>query len=84
MVRAVKSLGLFIVSVESQGELFSMEVLLSLEPGVLPRPPATAQCHGHDCDKVLEEPGTGKERARAGGKPWRTVCHPQFSQKLNT
>lgn len=84
VVRAVKSLGLFMVSVESWGELFSMEVLLSLEQGVLPWPPATAQWHGCDCDKVLELPSTGKERAKAGGKPWRTVCHAWFSQKLNT
>lgn len=59
-------------------------MLPALEQGVLLWPPAPAQCHGCDCDKVLEMPGRGKERTRAGGKPWRTLCHAQFSQKLNT
>ena len=33
-------------------------MLLSLEWGLLPQPPGTARCHGHDCDEVLEIPGT--------------------------
>lgn len=80
VVRAVKSLGLFMVSVESQGELFSREVLLSLEQGVLRQPPAPPSATGVIVIRFWKCQARGRSvpgQVGSHGGHFVTVCSPK-------